>query len=1588
MSLALRERIAALPRDKRALLTERNPLSFAQQRLWFLDQLEPGNAFYNVPLAVRLEGELDVGVLRAALGEVVRRHQVLRTVFPSFDGRPMQVVLPAAPAPLPVADLQGLPAERAAAERRRLSRAEVRRPFDLSADPPLRVVLVAEAAADHVALLTLHHVAGDGWSFEVLVRELGALLESCANRRPSPLPEPPVQYADYARWQRRRLRGETLEDLLGHWRRQLDGSSPDVDLSTDRPRPTRSTFRGDTVEAVLPAATADRLRELARREGVTLFMLLLAAFQALLARCGGRRDVSVGTPVVNRNRVELEGLVGLFQNTLVLRTDLSGGPTFRELLARVRETTLQAHAHQELPFERLVDELQPDRSLDRQPLFQVLFTVKPPRREVRELAGLRVTPLPAGKGTAKFDLTLTVVERPERLILQMEFARDLFHRTTAQRLLGHYRRLLDGALADPGRRLAELPLMTPAQRHQVAVEWNDSGPALDRGERIHDLFRASVERDPEAPALSAGDTVLTYAELARRATALARRLSRLGVAPGVRAGVCMERSPGMVVAVLAVLEAGGAFVPLDPAFPPQRLSYVLEDAGAAVVITDGALPDGQPVGGARVLRLERSGLAEPAAEEPGPGGAAPEPEAGPASGPASGPEASPDDLAYLIYTSGSTGRPKGVEVPHRGVVSFLRHMEGELEMTARDVLVAVTTLAFDIAVLELFLPLAVGARIELADRGTASDGEALARLVERCGCTVMQATPATWQMLVDGGWAGSPRLRAVCGGEAFPPSLARCLAERTAAVWNVYGPTETTIWSTVHRVAGDGAPVPLGRPLAATRVHLLAGLDRVPPGVAGELCIAGAGVVRGYHRRPALTAERFVADPFVGDPSAAGLPDSGPGQRMYRTGDLARWLPDGTLDFLGRADHQVKVRGFRVEPGEVEDRMLAHPAVREAVVVARRDDAGYGILVGYYAPRADGGDGGLRAFLRESLPEYMVPTVLVPLPALPRTPNGKVDRRALPEPEAQPEAVGEVPPRGETEEMVAGVWAAVLGRTRVGARGHFFDLGGHSLLGTQAMSRLRHLFGVDLPLRSLFEAPTVAAMAERIEAARRQGEGPRLPPMERSAGAGDAPLSFAQQRLWFLDQLEPGGSFYNLTAAVRLTGGLAPGALAAAVGGVGRRHEALRTVFRQRDGEPVQRVLPPPPPSPLPLVDLAALAAERREGELIRQVRRLGGLPFDLAEGPLLRVVLLRLADREHALVVGLHHVVGDRWSMTLLVRELAAFYRAAAGGVAPELAELPVQYADFSRWQRDWLAGEELERQLGYWRRRLAGAPEVLDLPTDLPRPPVQRHRGGRHRFSVAAGLRDGLRSLARTEGATLFMVLFAAFLALLHRLAGRDDLVVGVNVANRHHLETEGLIGFFANLLPLRTDLDGDPPFRRLLTRVREEALAAYAHQDVPFERLVEELKPRRELGRSPLVQVVFSFQNVPRVEPPAEGLEIEPLRSDAGTAKFDLVLDMAETEDGLAGVFEYDRDLFLPATAGRMARSYGELLEVAAERPAARLGEIAADLDAREAARRDAESRRFKNQDSLLLQGLRRRTRAAPQAPQGGIDNEQRT
>ncbi|HSS47830.1 MAG TPA: amino acid adenylation domain-containing protein [Thermoanaerobaculia bacterium] len=1345
-------------------------------------------------------------------------------------------------------------------------------------------------------------MVSDAWSLEIVLRELAALYRGDA------LPPLPVQYADFAVWQRSWLAGEVLAGELAHWRRVLAGAPESLELPANRPRPAEPTWRAGQIPFNLPEGLLTELRAQGRREGWTLFMALLAAFDALLARHTGQTDLVVGSPIANRNRLEIEGLIGFFTNTLALRLDLGDDPSFAEIARRARAATLEAYKHQDLPFERLVEELAPERLAGRTPLFQVMLVLRDASSAI-ELPGLAADVVDVEIPTAKFDLTLYLGEGAGSL----EFNRDLFDDATASRLVERFATLLAEVVEVPQARLSDLPLLPAAERRQL-LDWSRYPVPHPRGLRIHDLVSAQAARTPDAPALVFGEDLLTYAGLERRASALAHRLRGLGVGPDVPVGILCERSVEQWVAVLAVLKAGGAYLPLDPANPPERLRLMVEDAGAPVVLTRGSIAEATGASG-------DDGDGEPG--DPG---------------------TDPASLAYLLYTSGSTGRPKGVAMSHEAAVNMLSWQLRSSGARVGTRTLQFAPLAFDVSFQEAFSTWATGGTLVLVSEETRRDAPALLSLLAAERVERLFVPLVALQQLAVAAGDGDLRLalrEVMAAGEQLyvtPQVRALFSALPGAVLFNHYGPTEThaATWLTL-----DGDPAgwperpPIGRPLDNARVFLLgAAGEAVPAGVPGELYIGGAGLARGYTARPDLTAERFVPDPF-----ADAASDDEPGERLYRTGDLARWLPDGTLEYLGRGDHQVKVRGYRIELSEVETALARHPGVLQAVAGVRGGEGGAGAKrLAAWCVFRDGEEpswGELRAFLAATLPDFMVPTLWMRLDALPLTGSGKVDRRALPAPErlAGGDGAGFAAPATPLEELLAGIWSLVLGVERVGLHDSFFDLGGHSLLATQVISRVREACAVDLPLRRLFEAPTLEELARAVEAARESGAEAPAPILPAGRNA-EPPLSFAQERLWFLDRLEGGGgSVYNVPLTLRLHGRLDVAGLAAALRGVIRRHETLRTVFPERDGEPAQEIAPSSVSSRwvLPEVDLAALPAAAREAERLRLAAGESRQPFDLAHGPLLRAALLRLGPADHALLLTLHHIVSDLWSLGVLMREVTALYGAIPGGEPSPLPDLDVQYADFAAWQRRWLSGERLERQIGYWRWQLQGLPAALELPTDHPRPAVMTAQGAQRPFRLGAGLSARVGALARTEAATTFMVLASALLALLARLSGQQDLAIGAPIANRNRLETEGLIGFFVNTLVLRGDLGRSRTVCELLRQLRETTLGAYAHQDLPFEKLVEELQPERDLSRTPFFQAALVVQNAPLAPLVLPDLTLAPEEAPAGTAKFDLSLIFAEmSAEGFGGWLEYRTDLFEASTIARLLGHFTTLLAALAAAP----------------------------------------------------------
>ncbi len=1501
-------------------------LSRGQQALWFLYQLAPESTAYNIVSAVRIPGELDVAALRRAFQALVDRHPTLRTTFTSGDAGPVQHIHEYVEVHFREADATAW-SETALGE---VLIDEAHAPFNLEEGPLLRLSLFARSAREHVLLLAVHHIVVDFWSLAVLMHELEILYQAEKTGTQATLAPLPLQYTDYVRWQEEMLSGPEGERLWTYWQQQLGGELPLLNLPTDRPRPRVQTYRGASYAFALSSELTVGLKTLSRDRGATLYMTLLAALQVLLHRYTHQEEILVGSPTAGRNWAAVSDMVGYFVNPVVLRADFSTGQTFEEFLGDVRRSVLASFENQDYPFALLVERLQPVRDPSHSPLFNVMFVLQKAHLLDKEgmasfalgeadarinLGELTFESLALEQRVAQVDLTLMMAEVTDGLACSLQYNTDLFDAATIERMSGHFQTLLEAIVATPEKAVAELPVLNAAEREQLLVEWNQTAKEYPEQRCLHQLFEEQVERTPEAVAVVYQDEQVTYAELNRRANQLAHYLRGMGVGPEVLVGICVERSVEMVVGLLGILKAGGAYVPLDPEYPRERLGFMLEDAQVSLLLTQQRLAQRIPDYGSDVLYLDSQWDTIQRESEENPAG-----------------KVTPANLAYVIYTSGSTGQPKGVLATHQAVCNRLLWGQDVYPLTSYDRVLQGAAFGFDFSVWEFFAPLLAGSALIVGSSEEMQDSEHLVELLVAQQVTVAHFVPAHLEVLLEQPGLQSSRLRLVfSGGEA----LSRALQQRfstllSSVLFNQYGPTEATIDATSYACL-DGvehSAVPIGRPIANTEIYLLdAQLEPVPVGVPGELYIGGAGLARGYLKRPDLTAERFVPHPFSTEPGA----------RLYRTGDLAKYLPDGNIEFLGRIDQQIKLRGYRIELGEIETVLGQHPEIEQAVVTLTAQGS-EPRLVAYLVAARELQHGELRSYLKERLPDYMIPSAFVQLAELPLTPNGKIDRRALPAPEEGRLEAGQeyVAAQTPVEELLVGIWEEVLGVERVGIHDNFFELGGHSLLATQLISRVRTAFGIEMPLRQLFESPTVDSLAEAVELGLRNGEGVLLPPLQPMPRVGEASLSFGQQRLWIIDQLEANSAVYTMPAAVQLKGELNFRALEQTFSEIIRRHEVLRTTFVTSEGSPLQHISTAADVT-LPLVNLSHLAADERETEAQRLATAEAQRPFDLSLGPLFRVQVLRLSITEHILLCTMHHIVSDGWSMSILIREVAALYEAFSQGQPSPLPELSIQYADYALWQREWLTGEVLESQLSYWREQLSGAPSVLELPTDRPRPAVQSFRGAVHRIELSAELTEALRKISRAEGVTLFMTLLSAFSVLLSRLSGQADIVVGTPIANRTRVETEGLIGFFVNTLVLRTKVEARESFRALLARVREVTLGAYSHQEVPFEKLVEELQPDRDLSHSPLFQVMFVLQNAPRETLRLGEVELQAAGATNETAKFDLTLELMESRDGLAGTIEYSTELFAAETVERWGGHFQTLLEAIVATPEKAVAEL---------------------------------------------------
>ena len=1493
------------------------PATPSQVEIWLADRLaREASLAYNESESFLFEGPLNVEALAAALQQLIQRHDALRsTIGP--DGLSLCVSDHDA-IELSILDFSDLDPDEQLVRVASCLRRAVETPFALEHGPLLRAELLRLGVTRHQLVLTAHHAVCDGWSWGILKRELAVLYTSRLKGRS---PQPPLvaapSFADYAERQAEQAEGAQAKADREFWNLVHAAGVPLLELPLDRPRPPLRTFKGGFVSHRIDANLITQVRRLAARDGASLFSALFASFAVLIGRLCNQTDVIVGMAAAGQSVDGNEDLVGHAVSLLPMRVGWSDGESFSAILQRAQSHVFDAMEHLRLSYGDLLKSLHVPRDPSRPAMVSVVFNIdQPVPADQMQFHGLTTQTCTNPRSFENFELFVNAIESPDGLTLQAQFNADLFDASTVARWLEAFEHLLKGLATSMAQPVHSLQWLTATDAALLQL-WNATDLAQDEATTLSTLLPARMREHAARPAVLFGDQVWSMAELQSQANRLAHLLRSRGIGRGSLVGLCLERSPRMLAAQLGVLWSGAAYVPLDPAYPIERLSYKARDAALALVLTDAA--SRSRLDWRAELMLDLDQLADALAALPD----TPLPH-----DPARAARAS--DPAYVIYTSGSTGNPKGVSVPHGAVVNFLTSMARQPGMTAADRILAVTTISFDIAVLELLLPLTVGASLVLATREQVMDGAALRELLEQRRVTMMQATPSMWRMLLSAGWRGAAGFKALTGGEALATDLAQQLQSRCAELWNMYGPTETTVWSSCARIDADAPSISIGTPIANTQIHVLDAQQRIcPVGVPGEIYIAGTGVALGYLNRPELNAERFVANPFA----------TRDGERMYRTGDLGRWLNRGVLEHLGRLDYQVKVRGYRIELGEIEAALAAHFALAGCVVVVREDSPGDPRIVAYLvAPGENIATAQLRERLRQTLPEFMVPQNFVWLDALPLLPNGKINRNALPAPsETGPGKKREIRlPSSAMEQSLAKLWRELLRVEQVSADDNFIALGGHSLLLMRMASQVKSQLGLTLPVREYFIAPTLADLACRLEAltiqAALHGRIVARPGQDR------APLSLMQERLWFMESLHPGRPFYHIEGGLRLHGRLDAEALDRAVQALLARQSSLRTVFDQADDNSVsQRVLPSYSSPLLPAEDLTALPSDQAEATLLRRIGEIANRTFELRGRPLLRLRLFKLSADEHVFLLLVHHLIFDGWSMTVLLRELAELYRAECQGHTARLPALSVSYGDFAVWQQAWAQGSVARAHIAHWCQKLSSLGEPLALPTDHARPPEPSHKAGAVHWRLAAPTTAALKALGQSEDATLFMVMLAGYYALLQRHTGQTDFVVGFPVRGRNDAELEDLVGFFANVLPLRLTVRPEQSFRVLLRNTRLAVLEALTHADAPFEQVVRQLKLPRDESRFPVYQTLFAFQDTRDATQPWGDIQTSALTETVEAVVEDLAVWMVEASDGLAAKLAFATDLFEAASIEDLAERYGQLLQSAVLAPDCGLGEL---------------------------------------------------
>ena len=1484
--------------------TDKAPLSLSQERFLFFDRMAANLPVYNIPLALRMKGHISPKTLAAAWTCLVARYEILRTNFAVHGETPCQNIRDPFPVPIKAVDLSHL-GEKQEAQLRQTLIEEYRTPFQLEQGPLFRLSLIRLGEEGWVFLLMIHHIIADGWSLNLMLTEMWNTYSAIEAGSFCAADPPKLQYTDYALWQRDWLANSSLrKPQLDYWKEALAGAPFVLDLPFDKPRPQIQTFNGGVVSFDLESELSQGMVTLAMNEGVTPFTVLFSVFNTLLFRYSGQADILVGTPAAGRDLVEFESMLGCFVNTLVLRTRLDQNLTFSDLLKQVHQVASAAFGHQALPFDFLVKQLSPVRDLSRNPLFQAMMIFQNSIRLHSGTVPLEIAKEPLQREYAQVDLSLWVSQHDQRFHVDVSYNSDLFEQATIARFAQSFQHLLQSGVANSNQTLGDIPVLSQNEQALLA-DWGDGGHLHGDVADLMERFEVQARLNPNAIALTFREVSLTYDELQQRSNQLARYLQGKGAGLETFIGLSLERSIEMVVALLAILKVNGAYIPLDPNYPKDRLRFIIQDSGMKLLVTTTEIASGLgPMKLTVVCLRAGSGLYEHESRED------------------LASKAGLESLAYMIYTSGSTGEPKGVQISRRALNNFLEAMSQKPGFQKEDVLASVTSMSFDIFGLEVYLPLLMGGRLVVVPPDVAESGQALAKLLEAEHVTVMQATPITWKLLLEAGWSGK-QLGALCGGEAMPLPLGQSLSENVKALWNMYGPTETTIWSCVADIAVKPQSIAIGRPILNTQIYVLNGLlQPLPIGAPGELFIGGAGLARGYWNRPALTADKFRPNPFANQP----------GERLYATGDLVRYSSHGSLQFLGRKDFQIKIRGLRIELGEIESVLMSHIHLKEVAVIVDRSESDNPHLVAFFTLNGEVSPSvlELRGFLRKSLPDYMIPTNFVSLPSFPLTVNGKLDRKALAEVDTSRSRASSkfMAPRNELEEFLANLCQEILSAKRVGVNDNFFELGGHSLLLLQVLARIRGSLNVVLTPAQFFQKPTVEGLAQTIEG-ERGTEHFVMPPIRPSSYSQIVPLSLFQERFWFFDRMVE-DPVYNIPFALRVEGRLNHKLLAAAWTELVARYEILRTNFTVDDGAPCQHIKAPFS-VPIETLDLTSFLGQQRQEQLDQALKEADSTLFELEDGPLFRVSLIKMGAEEWVLVLIIHHIIADGWSLNILLAEMWEIYTALQASQPWKRTSPRFQYADYALWQREWLANSSLLNPLlDYWKKALEGAPCVLDLPLTKARPQLQTYRGGVFFFSLSPDVSEAILAFARREGVTPFAFLFAAFNILLFRYSGQKDILVGTPVSGRDLLEFESMPGCFVNTLVLRTRLGDGLTFLDILRQVHKTASTAFSHQSLPFDFLVKQLNPERDVSRNPLFQVLLAYQNAIQIDSDAAPFAISRETIKHDYAHVDLSVSILERAEQFKISFNFNTDLFDLQTIARMAGHFSKLLESAIVHP----------------------------------------------------------